>query len=232
MTTDDPALGVFVALTGIDGAGKSTTAARLAGLLSDHVSVEIVDKRRPTVDEPYLEKQCQLMIETIWGDQSTVGVGWGDRYWCLVQAAYFALLDENVIAPALQRSQIVLIDDWHYKFLARMLCKETFSRTFTDAAFAGLRQPDLVILLDVAPAEAAKRRTVFRASEAGLADGATAISRESFVAYQTRVRRELDHLANDLGWEQLVTAGQTPDDVARDAARMISAAIADRSLCA
>jgi thymidylate kinase len=80
--------------------------------------------------------------------------------------------------------------------------------------YASLSQPSLVCLLDVAPEEAAKRKDRYGYSETGNFDGLSGITRENFVAYQTRVRKALSSLAQDGAWIKVDATHGTADHIA------------------
>lgn len=204
--------GTFYSFVGIDAAGKTSAARALCSALAERGAV-FLDKHSLRVNEPYLSKQLDLQRELLWGDQSTVGVTWGDRYWALLLASWFSIVDSHVIGPWLDDGRIVVTDDWFYKMYARLALKSHLDEGFLRSLFGHLRRPDTTVLLDLDPEVAAARRTTFRASEVGLADGVTVGGPEGFAVYQRRVRAQLHHMACREGWLVLDSSASTPEEI-------------------
>lgn len=82
-----------------------------------------------------------------------------------------------------------------YKLVARMLVGSEVDADLVRACYAGLRDPDLTILLDVSPEVALARKQGHSALEAG-----HNTSENAFVCYQNTVRQRLADLAGQHGW--------------------------------
>jgi dTMP kinase len=142
--------GVFVVLEGGDGCGKSTQAQRLVGRLRD-LGREVVATREPGATE-------------VGAAIRSLVLGGGDldpRAEALLIAADRAEHVAEVIRPALERGVVVVSDRYipsslAYQGVARGLGVDEIAR-LSDWATGGL-VPDLVIVLDVAASEAARRR--------------------------------------------------------------------------
>lgn len=142
--------GVFVVLEGGDGCGKSTQAALLAGRLRD-LGRDVVATREPGATEAGTAIRALVL-------------GGGDldaRAEALLIAADRAQHVAEVIRPALQRGAVVVSDRYvpsslAYQGVARGLGVDDVAR-LSEWATGGLT-PDLVVVLDVAPGEAAGRR--------------------------------------------------------------------------
>ncbi len=140
----------FIVLEGGDGCGKSTQAKLLVARLAD-LGREVVATREPGATEAGAGIRALVL-------------GGGDldpRAEALLIAADRAEHVAEVIRPALARGAVV-VSDRHvpsslaYQGVARGLGVEQLAR-LSEWATGGL-EPDLVIVLDVAPGEAAGRR--------------------------------------------------------------------------
>lgn len=140
----------FIVLEGGDGCGKSTQAKILVARLAD-LGREVVATREPGATEAGAGIRALVL-------------GGGDldpRAEALLIAADRAEHVAEVIRPALARGAVVVSDRYvpsslAYQGVARRLGVEEIAR-LSDWATGGL-EPDLVIVLDVAPGEAAGRR--------------------------------------------------------------------------
>jgi dTMP kinase len=142
--------GLFVVLEGGDGSGKSTQASGLVVRLRD-AGREVVATREPGATEVGAAIRALVL-------------GGGDidpRTEALLIAADRAEHVAEVIRPALQRGAVVVSDRFipsslAYQGVARGLGVAEIAR-LSDWATGGL-QPDLVVLLDVPPDVATRRR--------------------------------------------------------------------------
>lgn len=141
---------VFIVLEGGDGCGKSTQAGRLVARLRE-LGREVVATREPGATEPGAAIRSLVL-------------GGGDldaRTEALLIAADRAEHVSRVIRPALERGAVVVSDRYvpsslAYQGVGRGLGVEAVAR-LSSWATDGL-EPDLVIVFDVDPAEAAGRR--------------------------------------------------------------------------
>jgi dTMP kinase len=151
--------GLFIAFEGGDGAGKSTQAAELAGVLESR-GLTVLRTREPG-GTPIGEKLRSLVLDH--------GHGHIDPHTeALIFAASRAAHASQVIRPALRRGEIVLTDRYidssvAYQGAGRDLGTDAV-RDLNEWATAGL-QPDLTVLLDVDPALGRRRRTAGDAAE-------------------------------------------------------------------
>ncbi|WP_298255069.1 dTMP kinase [uncultured Arthrobacter sp.] len=145
--------GLFIALEGGDGAGKSTQASLLCRALEEDGRT-VVRTREPG-GTPIGEKLRALVLEHGHGDIDA-------RTEALLFAASRAAHVHQVIVPALTRGDVVVCDRYidssvAYQGAGRNLGAQAVldvNRWATD----GLR-PDLTVLLDVDPAEGRSRRS-------------------------------------------------------------------------
>ena len=139
--------GLFVTLEGIDRSGKSTQAR----LLAEALGPEAVSVREPGGTE--VGERVRALVK----DPSTAP---SPKTEALLFAAARAELVSEVILPALDRDLIVVCD----RFLDSSLAYQGAARDLgIDAVRAinrfgiGPLAPDLTVLLDIQPAEAARR---------------------------------------------------------------------------
>ena len=141
------ATGHLIAVEGVEGAGKSTQAARLADHLRDR-GFEVVRTREPG-GTPVAEAVRAVLLD---GDLDAMD----DRTEALLYAAARAEHVAKVIAPALERGAVVITDRYldsslAYQGHARGLGIDEVTRV-NDWATDGTR-PDLVVLLDLPVAD-------------------------------------------------------------------------------
>ena len=140
----------YIALEGVDGSGKSTVAAALAARL------EALGEGVVTVREPGGSSVGEV-IRGLLLDSDTLN----ERAEALLFAAQRAVLASEVIRPALEAGKWVISDRTFYSSIAyqgraRGLGEQQI-RDLNEWAVAGTT-PDLVVILDVDPAEALARQ--------------------------------------------------------------------------
>ncbi|PPB48115.1 dTMP kinase [Arthrobacter pityocampae] len=151
--------GLFIALEGGDGAGKSTQAALLCEAL-ESAGHTVVRTREPG-GTPIGEKLRSLVLEHGHGEIDA-------RTEALMFAASRSAHVHQVIVPALERGDVVVCD----RFIDSSVAYQGAGRGLGAQAVLdvnlwatdGLR-PDLTVLLDVDPAEGRNRRTTGAAAE-------------------------------------------------------------------
>lgn len=151
--------GLFIALEGGDGAGKSTQAALLCRALE--AGGHTVLRTREPGGTPIGEKLRSLVLEHGHGEIDP-------RTEALMFAASRAAHVQQVIVPALERGDVVVCD----RFIDSSVAYQGAGRGLGAQAVLdvnlwatdGLR-PDLTVLLDVEPSEGRSRRTSGAAAE-------------------------------------------------------------------
>ncbi|WP_380084675.1 nucleoside/nucleotide kinase family protein [Dactylosporangium siamense] len=206
-------MGRLIAVTGIDGAGKSTLAAALqqactvAGL-----PVILVGKRTVNVQgSPELSRYLDAVNAVVYRRDASVGQASGDHYWLLALAAWYTLQDQLVVRPALQAGTHVILDNTHHKILARYAVNPDVPTGLAQQVFAHLTPADLILFLHVAAEEALRRKEHFTPLEAGR----TGPTSDDFVAYQQRVTDALLAYADD-AWAPIDVTTMKPDDVLQE----------------
>ena len=142
--------GLFITLEGGDGAGKTTQSELLAGWLEER-GREVVRTREPGGTTLGVELRKLLLH----------GGSVDPRAEALLYAADRAQHVATIVRPALERDAVVVQDRYidsslAYQGAGRVLDVEDVRR-ISEWATGGL-QPELTVLLDIAPEAAAARR--------------------------------------------------------------------------
>jgi dTMP kinase len=201
--------GVFIALEGVEGAGKSTQVRKLAESLRTE-GREVVVTREPG-GAPLAERVRALLLDATAGSMHA-------RTEALLYAAARAQHVEEVIMPALAAGKVVLCD----RFLHSSLAYQGFARRLgeTDVfeinrwATGGLL-PDAVVLLHLSPEEGLRRTRARPAPGEAGGDRGDRIEQES-LDFHRRVAEGYEELARrDRGRVIVVDAEAGVDTVAR-----------------
>lgn len=151
--------GLFIALEGGDGAGKSTQAALLCRSLED--SGRTVVRTREPGGTPLGEELRSLVLEHGHGEIDP-------RTEALLFAASRAAHVHQVIVPALRRGDVVVCD----RYIDSSVAYQGAGRGLGPSAVLELNlwatdglRPDLTVVLDVEPAEGRSRRTAGAGAE-------------------------------------------------------------------
>jgi thymidylate kinase len=203
---------VLIALEGIDGSGKSTAARRLVAALP---GAELLDRWSLPLDEgSYPGRQMSRLREVLWpADLGSRGADeLGRHYWVFLQAAWYSVLERALAARS--GAGIVVADGWWFRLVAKAARGEP-EREWMESLFAGVRKPDLTLLLDVDPRLAWGRRGEFKSFELGRWNGQAGGARDGFCAFQGSVRERLLEQAHREGW-RVVAQGSatTPEELA------------------
>jgi dTMP kinase len=173
--------GFFIVIEGIDGAGKTTQAARIESLLTSH-QIRVVRTKEPT-DGPH----GKLLRESAVSGRLS-----------LEQEVAEFILDRQehvsqVIVPSLQRGDVVLMDRYYFSSMAYQGARGYDVQTIQARNEAFAPQPDLLVLLDIVP-DAGLQRVQKRGSKADLFENNEALrrAREIFLAIDKPYLLKLD----------------------------------------
>ncbi len=191
--------GLFIALEGGEGAGKTTQARLLAIWLRDQ-GYDVITTREPGATKVGMRLRAVLL--------DTAHAGLSSRAETLLYAADRAEHVSSVIIPALERGAVVVTD----RYVDSSLAYQGAGRNQSTAEVARLNQwatgglmPDLTVLLDMPPASGLGRR----------ARSADRLEAEP-LDFHERVRRGFLTLAGAEPDRYLVLdASQPPEDVSR-----------------
>lgn len=188
--------GLFITLEGGDGAGKTTQSELLAGWLEER-GREVVRTREPGGTTLGVELRRLLLH----------GESVNPRAEALLYAADRAQHIATIVRPALERDAVVVQDRYidsslAYQGAGRVLDVEDVRR-ISEWATEGL-QPQLTVLLDISPEDAAARR---------VARGGSADRLESeAVEFHQKVRESFRALAKSDAHRYLVIDATLPPD--------------------
>jgi dTMP kinase len=174
--------GVFIALEGPEGAGKSTQVARLEAWLRERGHDPLVT--REPGGTPVAEDVRGILLDS---DRLSA------RTELLLMLASRSALVEEVIRPALADGRVVVTDRFHLSTLAyqgygRELPFDDVVR-MNRFATGGL-EPDLTVLLDVEPDVGAARRTARTAGPDRIERAGDAFHRRVVDAYRELAERD------------------------------------------
>jgi len=195
--------GTLIAFEGTDGAGKSTATARLReSLEAQGIETLLVTKwvhEIPANDG--LADHARRLNKLIYGRPRAVSAALGERHWFYALAAWYHLVDDHIIRPALKDGITVISDNSHFKTVARYAVGGDLSARFCLEALSGLTPADHTFFLDIAPKIALERKGKFSTVEAGR----TGNTVEHFLGYQNAVAEELRAMSYKRGWTRLDT---------------------------
>ena len=196
--------GLFIAVEGIDGAGKTTAARVAAEVLRSRGRHAVATVRGDAArHSAYAAGHMAALRDLIWGEPPDAPyLDLGDEHWVYLQAAWYAAFARCVVIPAVAEGAIVLADTWGYKFLGKLALRSP-ARVSFDAAwnvFQSILRPDVVVHLHADPAVAAARKPAFSGSETGNHEGVPELSAAAFTDYQRDLAGVLESFAAKGGW--------------------------------
>ena len=211
-----PPRGREITVTGIDGAGKSTLAARLHEALNEagHPTILIGKHSTEVSMDEELSAYVDRLNALVYRRDARVAQACGDHYWLLALAAWYTLQDTLVIQPALAAGTHVVLDNAHHKILARYAVNPGVSTTLAEQVFAHLTEPDLVIFLRIGAREALRRKGAFTSLETGHSGE----GEEDFIRYQDTVLTRLREQEQRGGWLSMNVTDMDRDQVFKTAA--------------
>lgn len=204
MKRTPPRTGAFIVFEGVEGSGKSTQAGRLVeSLLAAGCDVVLTHEPGGTALGSGVRK---LLLES--GSRPT---GVAELFLYLADRAQHVA---EVVEPALERGSIVVSDRFSpstiaYQGTGRSLGKNLVAEACSVAA--GGLEPDLVILLDLAPDEGLRR----------IRYGSDRMEREP-LEFHERVREAyLDQARRDPARFAVVDSSLSPDEVEKAISRTV-----------
>ena len=197
----------FITLEGIDGAGKSTQVRLLAAALRA-AGREVLSLREPG-GVRISEKIRSLLLDPENGDMC-------DTCELLLYEAARAQLVHEIVAPALAAGKTVVCDRFFDSTTAYQGYADGLDLVAVDRAnelAVGARRPDLTLVFDIDPKEAAARRE-------GRGDGADRLEARG-LAFQEKVARGFRAIAQ--GEPERVALVDARGDIAEVFSRAVDA---------
>ena len=211
--------GLLIVVEGPDSSGRSTQIWLLSRWL---------EQQGFAVEQMGL-KRSKLVANEL--EQAKNGNVMSPRTMALFYATDFYDQLENRILPALRSGLIVLADRYIYTLIARGVARG-LHRQYLHGIYEKALRPDLTIWLDVRPELAFER--LFKKSqaisywEAGRDMFLSSDLYQSFIRYQTMIRKEFDFLAKHYGLKRL-DGERTVPEINRDLRKAIAAQLRIRS---
>lgn len=172
---------MFMTLEGIDGSGKSTQAALLAGWLSEKHKNEVVLTR-----EPGGWDGGSVLRSLVRG--GSLKHKWSEAFLFMLDRCEHV---ERVISPALREGKTVICDRYHDSTLAYQVWGRGLPLAFFDAlsGMAGFPVPDVTIFYDI-PVKTALERASRRGSPDAFEKEGEPFMRSIRQGYVTMAARE------------------------------------------
>jgi thymidylate kinase len=127
----------------------------------------------------------------------------GDHHLSHQLVSWFHLFDKWVLRPHLMIPQVVLMDTWFYKYVARFMLKPEFFGTPVQSWFNGLTTPDIIFWFSTDPETAWHRKGKARETELRARGCNIQDERSRFIEYQTRVQESLGEIAECNRWRRI-----------------------------
>lgn len=206
---------MLLTFEGIDGSGKTTISKMVYEKLKYSIpQIQYHEKSSTDFDHPYIREQVSKLQEVLWppnlGEQKHNV--FGDYYWLFLMAAWFSIQSVRLKSDRSQ-SNLILFDSWYYRFVAKFINKG-FDKEWLFSIFDATDEPDIVVMLDIDPQLAWKRRSKFKNIEMGKWDGFSGDDFESYCKYQAQIRQTLLQFAKERKWFVVYhTDGTTADEM-------------------
>src|SRR4051794_12825368 len=168
---------MFVALEGIDGAGKSTLAPALRDRMrsAGWPDAQMCDKSTRGFEGGPVFPRAAKLHNLIWGDAADEPErdAMGVSYHMCLQAAWFSMVRRHQVDPVCRRpGGLAIADGWFYRTIAKRTVREGRAPEWGLTMFEDVRRADLVMVLDLEPEGAWGRRGGrFKSCELGPREG-------------------------------------------------------------
>lgn len=194
---------MFIALEGIDGAGKTTLARWIAE--SRPEKLKFVSRHTIIADSKFVEPIQKALSAVLWEYPESRDLS--SLFWLYLQGAWHVMLGETTLKAVPN----LVMDGWYYKFLSRLI-HQGVDQDKIEAVFALAPKPDAVILLNVDPMDAWSRKP-YRLTEMGLHSSVQVDNAaDAFAKYQEGTFRVLSTFAQKFGWTIVnVPAGESAE---------------------
>ncbi|SCZ09444.1 dTMP kinase [Alkaliphilus peptidifermentans] len=211
-------LGKFICLEGIDASGKTSVSDEIIELLNER-KIKAIQLYKKQTDYPskYLTYFMSSFKELLWEAKNDYPVREiTDNGWLFLHAAWYTIMAENLILPNLKNYEIVLIDSWYYKILARFLAKQQFDYELVNRVFFHLPKGNHIFMLDASPEICWERRKDFKPAELGENEKFEGSSYSRFISYQNQVREQYLNLSHNKNWHVINTESKTIKQVSHN----------------
>ncbi|KRQ15349.1 dTMP kinase [Bradyrhizobium manausense] len=220
---------MIIAIEGIDGAGKTHVCRLLTKRLEARkVPVNLLERAAVKLGDEFSDRLLSSLRSMIWPESSEpLSDPFGTHFHLYLLAAWFVALNKYMQLLPSTTHQIHVMDGSYFRVIAKAYLRGQLSIDWLHSLFEAAPHPDLVVLLDVAPALAWKRRPTFKATELGRWDGFADSPEQSFCRYQNAIREILLKLAAKRGWTVLAqTADSSPEQIAERVEEIVMSRLA------
>lgn len=214
---------IIAAVEGIDGAGKSHLCEVLAERLRRRgLRVCAIDKHQVPLGDDFGGRRMAELRSVIWPDEAEpMHDPLGTHFYLHLLVAWFSGL-ARLESEWRRNADMVLIDGSFYRVIAKAHARASLDVGWLTRLFEHALHPDKVLMLDIDPADAWRRRAAFKTTEIGRWDGHRDDARSAFCAYQARIRQTLLDFARQDRWTMLPQgAATTPGQTAECAERAL-----------
>ncbi len=193
---------MLVAIEGIDGAGKTHIAQKLALKLSERgYNARYLNKSDIVFGDDFADSRLGLLRQIIWPEKGEPKQDLlGTHFYLFLLASWFSAVGKILRREQSSGRRVTVMDGSHYRVVAKAHCRARIDLSQLFGLFAQAAEPDLVVLLEIDPHVSWHRRTAFKETEIGRWDGYRGDPREAYCAYQSTIQQSLRHMARERGW--------------------------------
>jgi thymidylate kinase len=192
---------MLVAIEGIDGAGKTHTSKLLFERLGARgLPVHLLEKDSVKFGDPFSDNRLDSLRAVIWPNEpEPASDPFGTHFYLFLLAAWFSSL--KPLASILSKQyDFLIMDRSYFRVIAKAHTRSGLDIPWLLSLFGEALTPDFVVLLDIDPALAWRRRTSFKATELGRWDGFLVEAEQAFCNYQNAIRQILLQIAEKRDW--------------------------------
>lgn len=209
----------FLVIDGMDGAGKTTAARLLAESLARDFRSTVLGRTTRSVDDPQVTERLHVLADLLWNYPANTDVRrFGREHLISLMASWFHLFGRLVVVPALQQFEVVVVEPWYFRYIARFAAEGIDCSGF----FEGMVKPDLVCLFKIEPEEALRRKGGrIRATERGGATSDCVDDSAQFVRFQNDVAAQMHRVASKVATVEVIDASRSEHVIASEIARIV-----------
>lgn len=223
-------MSLFIDIEGIDASGKTAVSCCIKKVLEERgYSVDLLSKKEPYIDKPEIALYLRDLSALVWNKNPRVFPKEflsGDA-WALQLALWFKVLHENCVLP--NKSEIVLVDGWYYKYYARLLQNSQNNRDLVEVLLDTLNTCTYVFCLDVAPETCWSRRKEFKLTETAPFGEIPNDPKMSFIKFQGAILDVLKSLGNRYrNWDIIDGNARNLEEIVLEIVKKIEVLINDK----